>query len=96
MMSNLQSKHMDDQGRIDYVALAEDAAYTDFQQAVCEFQKMTVSSMTIAQRKAFFINLYNLVVLHANAQVGIPQSDMARYSFFDKVGYEVEGFFFSL
>ncbi|EKX44736.1 hypothetical protein GUITHDRAFT_139655 [Guillardia theta CCMP2712] len=35
---------------------------------------------------AFFINLYNLMVLHAFAQVGIPQTSFRRMSFFDTVG----------
>lgn len=37
----------------------------------------------------------NLVVVHAFVQVGIPQSDLMRYSFFDKVGYQVSSCYLS-
>lgn len=59
-LAQLQNKHMNDLGRIDYVALSKDEGYTGFQEAVCEFQKISISAMTLSQRKAFFINLCTL------------------------------------
>ena len=40
-------------------------------------------------RVAFIINLYNLLILHAFCQVGIPTTSMQRNTFFDRIGYNV-------
>mmetsp|Transcript_18217 Transcript_18217/g.41375 ORF Transcript_18217/g.41375 Transcript_18217/m.41375 type:complete len:500 (-) Transcript_18217:287-1786(-) len=94
--SALQSRYTDSDGLIDYAAISKDSDFWKFAESTCEFQKLDVSSLNLSQKKAFFINLYNLMVLHAFAQVGIPQTSFRRMSFFDTVGYSVGGHFFSL
>jgi len=94
--SALQSKYTNSEGLIDYAAISKDSEFWKFAESTCEFQKLDITSMNTSQKKAFFINLYNLMVLHAFAQVGIPQTSFRRMSFFDTVGYSIGGHFFSL
>jgi hypothetical protein len=94
--SALQNAHMDPQGCVNYEALAEDDLFAAFEESTCEFQLVDVGAMPDNYKQAFFINLYNLVVLHAFTAVGIPSSNLRRLSFFDSVGYVIGGSFFSL
>ena len=68
------------------VAIANDDKFAAFEDAVCEFQRVDLAAMTPDVRLAFVINLYNLVILHAFAKVGIPKSDLKRYRFYDQMG----------
>lgn len=83
-------------GLTDYVAVAADDNFAAFEDAVCEFQKVDVIAMEPDYRKAFIINLYNLVVIHAFAKVGIPTTNLKRYRFYDQIGYEIGGHEYSL
>lgn len=96
MLNKIMGKHMDSNGMVDYVKVGSDEEFEKFAIMTCEFQKTALESLTDDAKKAFFINLYNLVVLHAFAQVGIPQNNLHRMSFFDHIGYAVAGHFFSL
>ena len=58
---------------------------------MCEFQLVDLTAMAAPARLAFVINLYNLIILHAFAKVGIPKSDLKRYRFYDQMGYEIGG-----
>ena len=42
-------------------------------------------------RLALVINLYNMMVLHAFVQVGIPETALDRNAFFNSVCYSIGG-----
>ncbi|CAG0884457.1 unnamed protein product, partial [Cyprideis torosa] len=45
---------------------------------------------------AFFINVYNSLVIHATVVRGKPSNDVARYRFFTTSGYIIGGYWFTL
>eukprot|EP00959_Pyramimonas_sp_CCMP1952_P287619 6015019-Pyramimonas_sp.AAC.1 len=96
MFASIQSAHTDSDGLVDYAAIAEDRKYRDFQEAVCEIQKVDIQSLDHSTKLAFFINLYNLVVLHAFTEIGIPVTSIQRSKYFDEAKYIVGGFTLSL
>lgn len=57
-------------GFIDYAAIALDPKYAEFRDGVCEFRSTDLGTMKETTRLAFLINLYNLMILHAFAQLG--------------------------
>eukprot|EP00755_Sulcionema_specki_P028807 Sspe_Gene.90740::Locus_62220_Transcript_2_3_Confidence_0.375_Length_1302::g.90740::m.90740 len=96
LLGQLQSQHTDSTGGVDYVAMSEDKQWPVFQEASCEVQRISLADMSRITRVAFVINLYNLAVTHAFVQLGIPQTDFKRMSFFDDVKYNVGGALYSL
>eukprot|EP00808_Paulinella_micropora_P001166 g75009.t1 len=94
-LSDIVSKYRDDQGLVDYKAVAADSAFPAFETAVQQIQVFSLTSMGLSERVAFCINLYNMMVLHAFAVYGAPRSNLARKSFFDNYGYKVGGYTFS-
>ena len=55
--SALQDSFSDGDGMVDYIALVKDIRYTEFQEAVCELQKIEITTMSHDAKLAFFINL---------------------------------------
>ena len=78
-------------GKIIYNDIKIDRGFIEFEVAVCELQKVMLSSMNENDRKCFVINLYNLMVYHAYIKVGIPRTTYQRLSFFSCVSYNLGG-----
>ena len=95
-LNAIVKKYRDTKGLVDYEKVGKDEDFIHFEEMVCEFQKTNLTLMGTDERLTFCINLYNLLVIHAFAKVGIPSSDLTRFSFFDKVGYEIGGLEYSL
>jgi Protein of unknown function, DUF547 len=49
---------------------------------VCWLQRVNVFKLSPAERTAFFINVYNALVIHAIALYGHPPTSYRRYVFF--------------
>lgn len=47
------------------------------------------------ERKAFFINLYNILIIHATVALGAPSNVAGRLKFFPGACYEVGGSVYS-
>ena len=45
---------------------------------------------------AFFINIYNALVIHAHVERGVPTSTYQRYKFFSGMSYNIGGYNLSL
>jgi len=89
------AKHRNDAGLVDYVDAAEDSDFIAFDEASCEIQNLRMQDMEEDLRRAFAINLYNLLTMHAFTKVGIPNSNLGRIDFFKNIGYNIGGQFFS-
>eukprot|EP00428_Durinskia_dybowskii_P042682 CAMPEP_0170270442 /NCGR_PEP_ID=MMETSP0116_2-20130129/35166_1 /TAXON_ID=400756 /ORGANISM="Durinskia baltica, Strain CSIRO CS-38" /LENGTH=516 /DNA_ID=CAMNT_0010521635 /DNA_START=42 /DNA_END=1592 /DNA_ORIENTATION=- len=87
-LSKILQPHMDGEGNIDYIAVAEDPAFLDFEHATAELQVVDLATLPEPVRRAFVINLYNMIIPHAFAKLGIPNGDLPRVAFFDGVCYE--------
>eukprot|EP01023_Acetabularia_acetabulum_P014134 TRINITY_DN16945_c0_g1_i9.p2 TRINITY_DN16945_c0_g1~~TRINITY_DN16945_c0_g1_i9.p2 ORF type:complete len:245 (-),score=37.98 TRINITY_DN16945_c0_g1_i9:139-873(-) len=62
-----------------------------------ESKKVSLEQLTQSREEtmAFFINIYNALIVHGTVVHGIPPSVVARVRFFGKVSYEIGGYKFS-
>ena len=95
VLNNLEGTHMGDDGLVDYVACKSDPLFTVLQEASCEVQVVDLALMDQKTKFAFAINLYNFMIKMAFIQVGTAQTDMARYSFYNSVKFNVGGLIYS-
>ncbi|KAH7655297.1 Ternary complex factor MIP1 leucine-zipper-containing protein [Dioscorea alata] len=70
-------------------------ALKGFRFLVEQLAKVNPSCMSANERLAFWINLYNTLIMHAYLAYGVPKSDMKLFSLMQKVSYTVGGCSFS-
>ena len=78
-------------GIIDYQVIESDPHYLLFEEQVCELQEICLPCVGESARRAFFINIYNLMIKHAYIKVGIPKTSLKRASFFSGLSYNIGG-----
>lgn len=88
-LSKAVSAFMDSNGGVDYVGLRDDLVFLHFEMATAELQVVDLSTMDEVTRRAFVINLYNMMVTHAFIRLGVPTSDLARLNYFDNARYQL-------
>ncbi|KAM0952442.1 putative ternary complex factor MIP1, leucine-zipper [Dioscorea sansibarensis] len=70
-------------------------ALKGFRFLVEQLAKVNPSCMSANERLAFWINLYNTLIMHAYLAYGVPKSDIKLFSLMQKVSYTVGGRSFS-
>ena len=88
--------------RIDYAAMASSRQYQDFEHLAAQLSDLrfsTLAAMPPHGKAAFWVNIYNALIIHASAAVGSPaDSPAARGAFFSGatgVRYCIAGFLLS-
>ena len=63
-----------------------------------QLQRVDLDSMAQNRNEllAFFINIYNALVIHGTIERGVPANLWARYSFFSTTAYNIGGYKFTL
>jgi hypothetical protein len=85
-----------DQGRIDYPALAASPGFRRFQDETARLRQYDPGALeSLEERLAFWINLYNGLVLHGVSALGIAESIKEVPDFYSRIGYDVGGEFFT-
>ena len=95
-MNRILRKHRNGEGLVAYDAVAEDEAFVQFEEMSCEIQAVNLAKMPPDPRLAFALNVYNMMVKHAFAKVGRPETMMKRDAFFSNVSYNIGGIVYSL
>ena len=63
---------------------------------VQELHRVNLFELSPDERLAFFLNLYNAMVIHAVIRIGRPQGIIERRSFYNDFQYIVGGYSYSL
>jgi hypothetical protein len=85
------------EGKVAYRRLAESRAWLAYQGLAGCLRKFDPAGLASREQElAFWINLYNAIVLHGVIESGIPPSVMRVPGFFKRIAYEVNGMRFSL
>ncbi|KAL6069142.1 DEP domain-containing protein [Balamuthia mandrillaris] len=93
----LYNKYLTEDGKIlDYVRLGRSKAFKRYVQQTAELQRVNITDITREEKMAFFINIYNALVVHATVIGGSPSSSWQRSKFFNKMSYLIGGQVFSL
>ncbi len=97
-IADLQAGFFDlDTGRISYTAMRGTPQFNNYVRMAGFLKKYDVKSLRDrGQRLAFWINLYNTMVVHGVVKLGINQSVKERRGFFNVVKYDIGGYLFSL
>ena len=64
---------------VDYEAMAKSEAFKAYSELACELQRCDLDTLDLRQRTAFFINIYNVLVMHATTQYDSPKTSWDRY-----------------
>ncbi|NWF68752.1 MAG: DUF547 domain-containing protein [Chloroflexi bacterium] len=83
-------------GRVDYRALAGSSAFSEYKALTYALRDFDPAALTSdAERMAFWINLYNALMIHAVIAYGVRRSVNDDWGFFDRTAYIVGGYRFS-
>jgi hypothetical protein len=89
--------HTDAHGRVQYARLALSEAFAAAEGAACALAGAGLEALTArGDRLAFWINVYNALVLHGIVRLGVRTSVRRVWNFFGRVSYRVGGLRFSL
>jgi len=80
-------------GKVDYSAAQRNTKFRNFEENVCQLQLIKLETLDEDAKKAFFINVYNLMMTHAFFRL---RPKTVNNNFFASVHYKIGGFIFSL
>mmetsp|Transcript_24250 Transcript_24250/g.33928 ORF Transcript_24250/g.33928 Transcript_24250/m.33928 type:complete len:256 (+) Transcript_24250:1018-1785(+) len=91
-MSRLMDAHGKEGGKtVDYKALGSDPSFGDLVRLSHQLALCDPSTLSREDRMAFFINIYNALIVHAMAVLGPPPNFAARMLFYGQVKYVIAG-----
>ena len=100
MILNLYDVYMTPDGKkVYYKAMAKDPAFRRYVDAAAELQKVDLAALSTRREEsmAFWINIYNAMVVHATAAVGPAEGGtFGRLRWYDSVSYSIGGLTFNL
>ena len=97
LLLQLFSKFLSGDGTsVDYVGIKQSPLWDQFRRMSVELQRVDIGSMTEEDKLAFFINIYNVLVIHATVEKGAGTSNYTRYKFFSGSSYNIGGLVWSL
>ncbi|CAN1239762.1 hypothetical protein LINGRAPRIM_LOCUS2468 [Linum grandiflorum] len=97
MSAILDSYASDDRRHVDYDSISKTEEFRRYVNLVEDLQRVDMAGMSDQNEKtAFFLNLYNAMVIHAVIRVGGPEGVTDRRSFYSDFHYIVGGLSYSL
>ncbi|XP_041359052.1 uncharacterized protein LOC121375589 [Gigantopelta aegis] len=82
--------------KVDYKGIGASVEFKHYVRLTKELQRVQIASSSREEKLAFFINIYNALVIHANIVRGPPDNLWQRYKFFHTVKYIIGGYAYSL
>lgn len=82
--------------KVNYKGIGESSEFTRYVRLTKELVRVQIAEATREEKLAFFINIYNALVIHANVTLGPPVNLWQRYKFFNTVKYIIGGYEYSL
>lgn len=100
-MLNLKAKHINETtGKVDYRSMLASPEFADYVQLTQNLKYIDLSTLSENENKAFFINIYNALVVHGivvkSSQRGFYGSLLSRLHFFAETSYDIGHRLFSL
>ncbi|KAK7274647.1 hypothetical protein RIF29_15743 [Crotalaria pallida] len=96
MSAILESYASDDRQHVDYEAISKSEEFRRYVNMTQDLQRVNLMELSENEKLAFFLNLYNAMVIHAVIRVGCPEGVIDRRSFFTDFQYLVGGHPYSL
>ncbi|XP_028291531.1 uncharacterized protein LOC114454879 isoform X1 [Gouania willdenowi] len=97
MVLKLFSEHLSADGKsVDYKGMSADPVFERYCELAIQLQRVELLSLGREEKLAFFINIYNALVIHGYLRLGAPTNIWQRYRFFNYVSYLIGGEVFTL
>ena len=64
---------------VDYKAMSLSPVFERYCELAVQLQRVELLSLTREEKLAFFINIYNALVIHGNVRMGAPPNTWQRY-----------------
>ncbi|KAG2317988.1 hypothetical protein Bca52824_021110 [Brassica carinata] len=96
MTAILESYSSDDHSRVDYMRISQSEEFRRYLNLAQDLQRLNLLDLSTNEKLAFFLNLYNAMVIHALIRIGRSDGMIARRSFFTDFQYVVGGYSYSL
>lgn len=64
---------------VDYAGISNSTDFKLYMDMTLELQRVDVESLSREEKLAFFINIYNALVIHINVSVSVPVNMYQRY-----------------
>lgn len=96
-MSNLKGSFIDpERGRVAYERMQQSENYQNFLKLSNNLKTLDLGALAGREEKiAFWINLYNVIVIHGVIALGVRDSVKEVWNFFRRVRYQIGEHFFS-
>ncbi|KAL9276071.1 hypothetical protein ACSQ67_026384 [Phaseolus vulgaris] len=95
MFAILESYASEDRQRVDYVAIGKSEEFRRYVNMTQDLQRVNLLELSENETLAFFLNLYNAMIIHAIIRVGCEEGVINRRSFSD-FQYLIGGHSYSL
>jgi len=96
-ITQLYGRHLSEDGtELDYMSMATSEDYEGYKGLAMRLKDIDTSSMGEDDRVAFFINVYNCLVIDAIISLGQPKDLMSRLRMYAEAAYNIGGSTFSL
>ncbi|XP_006407397.2 uncharacterized protein LOC18025327 [Eutrema salsugineum] len=96
MTAILESYSSDDHSLVDYMRISQSEEFRRYLNLAQDLQRLKLQELSTDEKLAFFLNLYNAMVIHALIRIGRSDGMIARRSFFTDFQYVVGGYSYSL
>ncbi|XP_034550450.1 uncharacterized protein zgc:152951 isoform X1 [Notolabrus celidotus] len=97
MILKLFSEHLSADGKsVDYKGMSLSPAFERYCDLAIQLQRVELLSLGREEKLAFFINIYNALVIHGYLRLGAPTNMWQRYRFFNYVSYLIGGEVYTL
>ncbi|NEX14110.1 MAG: glycoside hydrolase family 15 [Prosthecochloris sp.] len=83
-------------GRVNYQAMKQSERFREYQQLAVNLRSFSPESLgNDNEKKAFWINIYNILIIHGVIEFDIRNSVLEIINFFGRIGYTIGNTFFS-
>ena len=80
---------------VDYEGMKDSEKFKEYKAVAAELQMCDPRVLNRNDRMAFFINVYNALIVHATIVKGVPDDTFKRLKFFDEAKYDIGGLQYS-
>uniref|UniRef100_A0A7N0TU66 DEP domain-containing protein n=1 Tax=Kalanchoe fedtschenkoi TaxID=63787 RepID=A0A7N0TU66_KALFE len=96
MSAIMESYASEDRRHVDYTSISNSEEFRRYVNLVQDLHRVDIQPLSLDEKLAFFLNLYNMMVIHAVIRIGHPGGLIDRRLFFSDFMYLVGGHSFSL
>ncbi|XVF43415.1 hypothetical protein PTKIN_Ptkin02bG0038300 [Pterospermum kingtungense] len=96
MSAILEAYASDDRRHLDYCAISRSEEFRRYLNLARDLQRINLQTLTPDERLAFFLNIYNAMVIHAVISIGHPEGILDKRAFFSDFQYVIGGYNYSL